>query len=220
MKSTEVVLLLSGGIDSTTLLAKLHQEEKQIHALSFDYGQRHKIEIEYAKRNAKRYGVKKHYIIQIDAKAIAEVSSLTNYAFDPEKYIDNPPPDHPSSVYVPGRNLIMISHAASYAEANKLNEIYFAVNNDDAIRFPDCSKPFVSALNQFWQCVPNTRHLNLVTPFIDFSKAEVISLSMKLKVDISQTLSCYNPISNNECCTCLSCVLKKEALLRAITISQ
>jgi len=216
MKTPEVILLLSGGIDSTTLLAQLMAEGKAVHALSFYYGQRHAAELDFAKANAARYGVLVHHLINIDLHAMATASMLTNPNMPVVNYHENALPYTPNNTYVPGRNLLMLSHAAAYAEALGLKDIYFAANADDGQRFPDCKHAFIAALNQLWQSCPNTEGILLHAPFMQCSKAAVIQKSMALKVDLQQTLSCYAPTGNKACGACLSCVLKQEAMKEAL----
>jgi 7-cyano-7-deazaguanine synthase len=217
MEETEVILLLSGGIDSATLLAELRSRDFKVHALSFDYGQRHLVELDFAQQNAAHYGVQAHTVIKLDLEAMSSQSMLTNSYLPKVNYEENSLPQSPNETYVPGRNLLMLSHAAAYAETHGLTDIYFAVNADDGNLFPDCQPKFVSALNQVWQCCPNTASLKAHVPYIELSKLQVIQKSVMLGVDLKQTLSCYAPIGNNECGTCLSCVLKKEALDQIIS---
>lgn len=213
MKGSEVILLLSGGIDSTTLLAQLRTTGKLVHALSFDYNQRNRIELSIAKRNAQKYGVTAHHILKLDYELMAVGNSLTD-----TRLLSNelPKGDAPNHTYVPGRNLLMLSHAAAYAEAHRINDIYFAANGDDGHRFPDCSPAFADALNRLWQSCPNSASLHLHTPYISRSKADVIRKGLELGVDFDQTLSCYAPVDNSSCGSCLSCVLRKDAMNQAL----
>lgn len=217
MNETEVVLLLSGGIDSTTLLAELSSKGKKVHALSFDYGQRHQAELYFAGMNAGFYEVLAHHIVKLDLASIASVSLLTNPNMQATNYQGKTLPDRPDESYVPGRNLMMLSYAAAYAEAHHLNEIYFAANADDGLRFPDCSTSFMNKLNQLWQTGLNTAGIQVHTPFIHLTKAEVIQISMQLGVNLEHTLSCYAPSGNAECGICLSCLLKQDAMHKAMS---
>ncbi|MBI3234689.1 MAG: 7-cyano-7-deazaguanine synthase QueC [Bacteroidetes bacterium] len=218
MKATEVILLLSGGIDSTTLLAELSISGYKIHALSFDYQQRHHIELEFAQANTTKYQVYKHEIIELDIKAIAAHSMLTNQNIPIINYHQTELPKAKNETYVPGRNLLMLSHAAAYAQAHQIKDIYFAANADDGKRFSDCQPIFVAALNQVWQSCENTAGIKVHTPFITWSKAKVIQHSQQLGIDLELTISCYAPIDQNECGTCLSCVLKNEAMKESKSI--
>jgi 7-cyano-7-deazaguanine synthase len=193
----DAILLLSGGIDSTTLLAQLSAKGCRIHALSFDYGQNHRIELDYARRNAMKYGVEIHHFITVDYGPMAEGSLLTSSIKNISGAGNNG--EKANSHYVPGRNLLLLSHAAAYAEAHFISNIFLAVNADDSARFPDCSQVFLDSANAVWQSLPNTRGLKLHSPYLTLSKAKVIALSREIGVDLSQTLSCYSPLGfNNE----------------------
>lgn len=212
MNEDKVILLLSGGIDSTTLLAELVSAGKQVYALSFDYGQRHAVELDFAQKNAAKYKVLAHCIIKLDLGNIATNNMLSNKKMKVVNYNTLPMPQSICETYVPGRNLLMLSHAAAYAENHGLKDIYFAANADDGKRFPDCRPQFISALNQLWLSCPNTADIKIYAPYMNTSKAEVIKKSIQLSVDLKQTLSCYAPIGNKECGTCMSCVLKQKAM--------
>lgn len=210
----EAILLLSGGIDSTTLLAELSLAGKKIHALTFDYGQKHKVEIEFARRNGKSYNVFQHKIIQLDTSVISGSSSLISPTLCPKTYKEKFVPNDQTDVYVPGRNLMMLSHAAAYAEAHSIREIYFAVNLDDRLRFPDCSPDFFESLNRLlFKTLKTGLTQFIVTPYLELTKAEVISRSRNLNLNLADTLSCYHPKGEIECGECLSCILKMEAML-------
>lgn len=203
MQAPEVILLLSGGIDSTTLLAQLTAEGRKVHALSFDYGQRHVIELEYARRQASHYRVAAHHILKVVYEPMAEGNVLTGTpAINGQT----------ETAYVPGRNLLMLSHAAAYAESKGISDIYFAANADDGLRFPDCRPEFMAALNQLWQTCPNTASLQVQVPFITLTKLGVIKKALALGVNLQQTLSCYAPVGNQACGQCLSCQLRQEAM--------
>lgn len=210
--SKAVVLLLSGGIDSTVVLADLCARAIPVHALSFDYGQRHGVELEFAKRNARKYGVTVHHIIKPDYKTMQKGNLLTDWSQSSANYQNEPLPEGITDSYVPGRNLLMLSYAAAYAEAQGLTDIYFAVNADDALRFPDCSAEFINALNAVWQTCPNTRDIHLKTPLLTYTKTQVLQKATVLGVPLDETLSCYTPIAEKECGICLSCTVKQNAL--------
>lgn len=203
MQIPDVILLLSGGIDSTTLLAQLTAEGKRVHALSMHYGQRHAIELEYARRNAQLYQVAEHHVIRMDLAPMAEGNLLTGTTTT-----ENQTEAH----YVPGRNMLLLSHAAAYAEAKGISDIYLAANADDGLRFPDCSMAFLDALNQLWQSCPNTAGIKVHSPFISLSKAAVVAKSLALGVQLEHTMSCYAPAAQQACGKCLSCQLRQEAM--------
>ena len=205
----QALLLLSGGIDSATLLAKLKSEGYQITALSFHYGQKHSVELNYAKELANKYEVKEHLILDIPNESFSG-SALVNKTINPTKFNDykNLPTEEVNS-YVPFRNIIFLSFALSIAESRNIHEIFIAVNKEDAINYWDCSVEFIEKMNIISKM--NTS-ISIESPFINLSKKEVVLLGKNLGVDFNQTVSCYQPIDGVECGSCLSCIIKKEAL--------
>ena len=208
MENKRALLLLSGGIDSTTLLAKLSNEYYKVIAISFDYGQKREIEWSCAKKSAERYGVEKHHIIELD-KILFQSSALVNREISIASYKKNEHVEGNVNAYVPFRNLLFISTALSLAETLKLNEVYLAFNSDDNANFWDCRTDFVEKINAI--ATSNTS-IQIKTPFINFSKTEVIKLAHQLNVDLKNTITCYQPIEENECGICLSCITKQKAL--------
>jgi len=207
MEKNKVILLLSGGIDSTTLLARLKEENKEVLAISYFYDQKHVIELEYAKKNAKKYNVVQHKTIQLDSQLFLG-SALVNNEKKLSTYENGEKPVGQENAYVPYRNLVFLSMALSLAESNDINNIYVAFNKDDCLNFWDCTTTFLFQLNMI------TKHssISIHAPFIDLSKKEVVHLAKKLNVNLSETISCYQPVSNNECGKCLSCLVKGKAL--------
>jgi 7-cyano-7-deazaguanine synthase len=211
MDNKQAILLLSGGIDSTTLLAKLSNENYEVVALSFYYGQKHRIELNYAKINAEKYGVKKHYIIELD-KTLFKSSALVNSEIDIATYENNELPEGQVNAYVPFRNLLFISTALSLAETMKVNEVYLAINSDDNDNFWDCRTDFIEKINAI--AASNTS-IQIKTPFINLSKTEIVKLARQLNVDLNNTITCYQPNEAIECGVCLSCVTKQKAIKNA-----
>ena len=207
MEKNKVILLLSGGIDSTTLLARLKEENKEVLAISYFYDQKHVIELEYAKKNAKKYNVVQHKTIQLDSQLFLG-SALVNNEKKLSTYENGEKPVGQENAYVPFRNLVFLSMALSLAESNDINNIYVAFNKDDCLNFWDCTTTFLFQLNMI------TKHssISIHAPFIDLSKKEVVHLAKKLNVNLSETISCYQPVSYNECGKCLSCLVKGKAL--------
>jgi 7-cyano-7-deazaguanine synthase len=208
MGNKRAILLLSGGIDSTTLLAKLSNENYEVVALSFHYSQKHGIELNYAKKNAEKYSVKKHHIIELD-KTLFNSSALINREIDIETYENNELPEGQVNAYVPFRNLLFISTALSLAETMNINEVYLAFNSDDNANFWDCRIDFVEKINAI--ATSNTS-IQIKTPFINLSKTEIVKLARHLSVDLNNTITCYQPNKEIECGVCLSCVTKTNAL--------
>lgn len=208
MENKQAILLLSGGIDSTTLLAKLTIENYEIIAISFNYGQKHGIELTYAKKNAQKYNVKKNFIIELD-NTLFKSSALVNDKIDIETYESKELPSGVVNSYVPFRNLVFISTALSLAESMKINEIYLAFNRDDNTNFWDCSVDFVEKINSI---STTNSSIQIKTPFINLSKTEIVKLARQLNVDLNNTITCYQPNETTECGICLSCVTKQKAL--------
>ena len=207
MKNDDAILLLSGGIDSTTLLAKLSLEGKMVYAISFDYGQRNRIELQYAQANARKYNVVEHKIVTIDNRAFKAKSSLTNPDLPVTKY--SSAEEGAISEYVPSRNLIFLSYALSYAETIGCSSLYVGFNKDDSKHFPDCTPAFVEQLNVLAGIYGTTNpKLNIYAPLIDCTKAQVLQLANDLNVELADTISCYNPNGQDECGKCYSCIAK------------
>ena len=211
MGNKRAILLLSGGIDSTTLLAKLSNENYEVVAVSFNYGQKHVIELNYAKKNAEKYSVKKHHIVELD-KILFNSSALVNREVEIATYHNNKLPQGQVNAYVPFRNLLFISSALSLAESMNINEVYLAFNSDDKANFWDCSTEFVERINKISS---SNTSIQIKTPFINLSKTEVVKLSRQLNVDLNYTITCYQPNEETECGVCLSCVTKQKALENA-----
>jgi 7-cyano-7-deazaguanine synthase len=215
MENKQAILLLSGGIDSSTLLAKLANENTQIVALSFDYGQKHNIELEYAKQNSQKYAVKNHYIIQLDKKIFAS-SALINYQIDIDVIGNHNFFEAQNNAYVPFRNLLFISTALSLAQTMNINQIYAAFNKDDSNNYWDCTPNFIDKITAIANTANSSIKIN--TPFIHMSKTEVIQLAYQLNVDLQNTITCYQPKNKIECGFCLSCITKKNAIENAIKL--
>ena len=206
-KSKPIILLLSGGIDSTTLLAKLRKDGYSIIAISFDYGQKHRLELEYAKQNCNHYKVDNHIIIQLD-KVLFQSSALVNRQVDITTYEGETLPKGQVNAYVPFRNLVFISMAMSLAETMNISEIYLAFNKDDSQNFWDCKPHFVDKIN----ALSSSTNIKIQTPFINLSKIQIVKLAHQLDVDLNKTITCYQPNEAVECGVCLSCITKQKAI--------
>lgn len=211
MENKRAILLLSGGIDSTTLLAKLSSENYDVIAISFHYGQKHSIELNFAKKNAEKYIVKKHYIIELD-KSLFKSSALVNREIGIETYESIELPKGQVNAYVPFRNLLFISTSLSLAETMKINDVYLAFNRDDTVNFWDSRMDFIEKINAI---AASNSSIQIKTPFINLSKTEVVKLALQLNVDLNNTINCYQPNEGTECGVCLSCVTKQKALENA-----
>jgi 7-cyano-7-deazaguanine synthase len=208
MENKQAILLLSGGIDSTTLLAKLVYENYEITALSFQYGQKHNVELEFAKVNARKYGVKHHKLIELDSQ-LFDTSALVQKEISIATYRKETLPKGKVNAYVPFRNMVFISMGLSLAENLNINEVYLAFNKDDCNNFWDCKKDFVNYINQIARF---NGDIEVKTPFIELTKQEVVILAKGLNVDLNETMTCYQPTGKTECGVCLSCLTKIEAI--------
>ena len=213
------VVLLSGGIDSTTTLAIAIAEGFEAYALSFDYGQRHQIETEAAHRVADSLGVKEHRIAKIDLRVFGG-SALTDDV-DVPKRRSEPEIGHGIPVtYVPARNTIFLAYALAWAETISASDIFLGVNAIDYSGYPDCRPEFIEAFQTLANLatkagVEGTR-FQIHTPLIKFSKAEIIRKAVELGVDLSLTHSCYDPTPEGLACgQCDSCFLRLKGFREA-----
>lgn len=208
MENRRAVLLLSGGIDSTTLLAKLIHEGYDVFALSFDYGQKHGIELEFARANAKKYNVSLHKTVTLN-REMFESSALVSQNIKVSSVHEEQIPKGEVNAYVPFRNLIFISIALAWAENLGVQELFMGFNKDDFENFWDCRGSFIDNLNQ---AIKFSGDFKVKAPFSQLTKKEVVMLARKLDVDICHTLTCYQPKGTVECGECLSCIVKKKSI--------
>jgi 7-cyano-7-deazaguanine synthase len=214
------VLLLSGGLDSTTLLAIARSEGRRVHALTFRYGQRHRGEIEAARRVAAAIGVAAHVVADIDLRIFGG-SALTS---DDEVPKGRSPADLGSGIpitYVPARNTIFLSFALAWAEVLGAPEIFIGVNALDYSGYPDCRPEFIAAFERMANLatrvgVEGTRPVRIRTPLIDLTKAQIIQRGLSLGVDYSLTTSCYDPGAEGAACgRCDACQLRRRGFADA-----
>ena len=217
MKSA--VVLLSGGIDSTTTLAIAITGGYEAYALSFDYGQRHQIETQAARRAADSLGVRKHRIAKIDLRVFGG-SALTGDIDVPKQRSETEIANGIPVTYVPARNTIFLAYALGWAEVIQAADIFLGVNAIDYSGYPDCRPEFIEA----FQTVANVgtkagvegRRFQIHTPLIKFSKAEIIRKAVELGVDLSLTHSCYDPSPDGFACgECDSCLLRLKGFREA-----
>ncbi len=221
MKSEKAVLLLSGGLDSATLLALAIDQGYSVYALSFDYGQRHSVELAAARQLADRYGVAQHTVIQIDLRKFGG-SALTSDVDVPKDRDSIDGSGHIPVTYVPARNTIFLSYALAWAEVLGAGAILVGVNAVDYSGYPDCRRQFISAFERMANLatragVESTEPaIRILTPLIDLSKREIIQLGVRLGVDYSLTSSCYDPAENGEACgRCDACRLRLRGFSEA-----
>jgi 7-cyano-7-deazaguanine synthase len=213
------VVLLSGGIDSTTTLAIAIAEGYEMYALSFDYGQRHQIETEAARRVANSLGAKEHRVAKIDMRIFGG-SALTDDIEVPKKRSDVDIGQGIPVTYVPARNTIFLSYALAWAEVIPADHIFLGVNAIDYSGYPDCRPEFIEAFenlaNVGTKAGVEGRRFQVHTPLIKFSKAEIIREALELGVDLSLTHSCYDPSTEGIACgKCDSCLLRLKGFREA-----
>lgn len=220
MAGAPAVVLLSGGLDSTTVLAIARDQGFLCHALSFNYGQRHDVELDAARRVAKAAGIEHHVVVNIDLRLFGG-SALT-------AEIDVP---HHSQVgeldksipvtYVPARNTIFLSFALAWAETLGSSDLFIGVNALDYSGYPDCRPEYIAAFEAMANLatkagVEGRQHLKIHTPLIAMTKAEIVRAGVALGVDYGLTHSCYDPSDDGSPCgTCDSCLLRAKGFEEA-----
>ena len=213
------VVLVSGGIDSTTTLAIAIADGYETYALSFDYGQRHQIETKAARRVADSLGVKEHRVAKIDLRVFGG-SALTDDLDVPKQRSDVEIGRSIPITYVPARNTIFLAYALAWAEVIPANDIFLGVNAIDYSGYPDCGPEFIEAFenvaNLGTKAGVEGRRFQIHTPLIKFSKAEIIRKAVELRVDLSLTHSCYDPTPEGLACgECDSCLLRLKGFREA-----
>jgi 7-cyano-7-deazaguanine synthase len=213
------VVLLSGGIDSTTTLAIAIAGGYEAYALSFDYGQRHQIETEAARRVADSLGAKEHRVAKIDLRVFGG-SALTDDVDVPKRRLETEIADGIPITYVPARNTIFLAHALAWAEVLSAADIFLGVNAIDYSGYPDCRPEFIEAFENLANLATKAgvegRRFQIHTPLIKFSKAEIIRKAVEFGVDVSLTHSCYDPSPEGIACgECDSCLLRLKGFREA-----
>src|SRR5213076_1183059 len=213
------VVLLSGGIDSTTTLAIAIAEGYEVYALSFDYGQRHQIETEAARRVANSLGAKEHCVAKIDMRVFGG-SALTDDVDVPKQRAKKEIASGIPVTYVPARNTIFLAYALAWAEVIPADDIFIGVNAIDYSGYPDCRPEFIEAFENVANLATKAgvegRRFQIHTPLINLSKADIIHKAVDLGVDLSLTHSCYDPTPGGPACgECDSCLLRLKAFREA-----
>jgi len=215
MRDKKAVVLSSGGIDSTTVMAIVKFEDYDIYSLSFDYGQRHSIELESAREIAKFFGARKHLVINIDLGKIGG-SALTDNIDVPKGRSDSEILNNIPITYVPARNTVFLSYALAWAEVLGATDIFIGVNAIDYSGYPDCRPEYIEAYETMANLaikagVEGKMKIKIRTPVIHMTKAEIITKGKELGVDYSITHSCYDPTPGGKACGhCDSCMLRKK----------
>jgi 7-cyano-7-deazaguanine synthase len=211
------VVLLSGGLDSTTALAIARADGFACHALTVRYGQLHAIELEAARRVASALGAVEHRVVDVDLSPLA-ASALTRADRAVPK--DRPlseigaPGDVPAT-YVPARNTVLLALALAWAESLGARDLYVGVNVLDASGYPDCRPEFVRAFEALAQVATRTGGFRVHAPLIELTKAQIIGRGLELGVDYAITHSCYDPIGDAACGRCDACALRRKGFAEA-----
>jgi len=220
MSAIKTVILLSGGIDSATAAAIAKQAGFELHALSFNYGQRHERELESAKRVAAFLQASSHRVMHFDLRAIGG-SALTDQIEVPKGRGDAEIPQGIPITYVPARNTIFLSFALAFAERIGSQDIFFGANQLDYSGYPDCREEYIRAFERMADLatkagVEGKSRLKIHTPLLHMTKAEIIKTGLKLGLDYSLTWSCYDPHSDGRACgRCDSCRLRLKGFKEA-----
>lgn len=213
------VVLLSGGLDSSTCLAIAHEQGRELLALTVAYGQRHAAELDAARRVAVCFPVREHRFAAVELGAFG-ASALTDPAIEVPKDTA-PDPARIPVTYVPARNTVLLALALAFAEAREAEEIWIGVNAVDYSGYPDCRPEFLRAFEQLARLatkagVQEDRAPRLVAPLLELRKSEIVARGTELGVDYSSTVTCYDPDDRGRACgRCEACALRREGFLQA-----
>jgi 7-cyano-7-deazaguanine synthase len=213
----KAIVLLSGGLDSTTMLRIVQEMNYEVHAITFSYGQRHSVEIDAAKRVAQKHGVQNHRIVNIDlfgGSALTDNSIELNKSGKINAY--NPDKENIPLSYVPARNTIFLSYALGLAEVIGAQKIFIGINAIDYSGYPDCRLEYLKKFNELAKLatavgVKNELEIQVEAPLMNLSKAQIIANGIRLGVDYGDTISCYDPDEDGVACgKCDACTLRLE----------
>ena len=197
MTGKPAVVLLSGGLDSTTTLAMVQDRGFRPYALTFRYGQRHELEVDLAKRIAKLFGVARHAVVDIDLRQFGGSALLGNFDVPKCDSVDEIGDKIPIT-YVPARNTIFLSFALAFAEVLEARDIFVGVNALDYSGYPDCRPEYIAAFQQMANLATRAGveggRITIHVPLINMTKAQIIGQGLALGVDYSMTTSCYDPV--------------------------
>jgi len=214
------IVLLSGGLDSATTLAIAKKEGFHVVTLSFDYGQRHRIELDRAREISHRVGAFEHKVVKIDLRQFGG-SALTDSINVPTQRTESEMAEGIPITYVPARNTIFLSYALACAEVREAHDLFIGVTAVDYSGYPDCRPEYISAFEIMANFatkagVEGKERLKIHTPLIDLTKARIIQKGLQLGVDYSLTHSCYDPDDRGRACAvCDSCKLRLKGFLEA-----
>ena len=216
----KAVVLTSGGLDSTTVLAIAQSQNYQCHCLSFFYDQRHEVELMAAKNIAKAFGAYQHLVLNLDLGRIGGSALTSDMAVPKNRGMEEMTTGIPTT-YVPARNTIFLSHALAWAEVIGASDIFIGVNAVDYSGYPDCRPEYLAAFEKMANlalksAVEGRSSIRIQTPLLYLSKAEIIRKGLELGVDYTITHSCYDPdFKGRACGFCDSCLLRKKGFEEA-----
>lgn len=216
----KAIILLSGGVDSTTTLAIARSEGYEIYALSIDYGQRHRQELDNAGKTAAFFNAKTHKIVNVDLREIGGSALTSDIEVPKDRSVYEMGHGIPVT-YVPARNTIFLAIALSWAEVIGADSIFLGVNVLDYSGYPDCRPEYIKAFENMANLatrsgVEEKNRITIKTPLINLTKAEIIKKGIDLGVDYSLTHSCYDPAEDGIACgRCDSCLLRKKGFIEA-----
>jgi 7-cyano-7-deazaguanine synthase len=220
MSKPRAVVLLSGGIDSTTTAAIALNRGFDVHALTFRYGQRHAAELAAAKRVAAQLGIRRHVVLDIDLRAFGGSALTADVAVPKDTPLEQIGERIPAT-YVPARNTIFLAFALGWAEVLGASDIFLGANALDYSGYPDCRPEFIRAFQNMADLatragVEEGRRITIHTPLIELSKREIIELGLALRLDYGLTLTCYDPTPDGAACgRCEACLLRLKGFREA-----
>ncbi len=215
----KAVILFSGGLDSTTVLAIAQKAGYTCYCLSFQYGQKQTIELEKARLLATERNVEKHLVLNLDLDKIGGSALTDSIEVPKDRRLDDDNNEIPVT-YVPARNSIFLSHAVAWAEVLGATDIFIGINAVDYSGYPDCRPEFLEAFNIMANLgtragVEGEKKLSVQAPLLTMSKAEIIQAGTALGVDYAKTHSCYDPVGEKACKRCDACILRIRGFAEA-----
>jgi 7-cyano-7-deazaguanine synthase len=220
MSSRKAVCLLSGGLDSSTCLGVARHDGFECYGLSFDYGQRHRVELEAAARIAKFFGAREHRVVRIDLRTFGASALTADLDVPKNRSADEMLQGIPIT-YVPARNTIFLAFALAWAEVLECSDIFIGVNALDYSGYPDCRPEFIETFQRMANlatkaAVEGRTTMNIHTPLIALTKAEIVRLGTEVGLDFALTQSCYDPDpAGHPCGHCDSCLLRRKGFEEA-----
>lgn len=215
MAKPKAVVLVSGGLDSTTVLAMAQQEGYDCYTLSFDYGQRHRTELVAAEHTSRTLGAIEHKVVKLDLGTIGGSALTDTNIAVPEEEVEGIP-----ITYVPARNTVFLSIALGWAEVLDAQTIFVGVNAVDYSGYPDCRPTYIESFERMANLATKAgvegRPLSIKAPLINMTKGEIVTLGTSLGVDYAQTISCYQADEQGRACAkCDSCRLRRQGFIHA-----